>query len=197
MSETSGPDEHDTDQEAALVSLGADTGDGRGTWVRRLRWLVPGVLAVAVIASLVLWWRAAHNDTYDLAATRDAVLIAATSDIQTMNSLDYRSAAKGLDAWMKVTTGTLHDQIAQVSDEDKKLLADQGKISVGKVVDAAVTSVDATKASVIASVEVTVADGTDTTKEPTVKRNRFSADLVLVRGQWLLERLEQVAVSVS
>jgi Mce-associated membrane protein len=166
-------------------------------WSGLSRWAVPAVIALAMIASLVVWWRAAHDESLDLAKTRDAVLISATTDIETMNSLDYRSTEKGLDAWLKVTTGTLHDQIAQVSDEDKKLLADQGKISVGKVVDAAVTSVDPTKASVIASVEVTVADGEDSTKEATVKRNRFSADLVLVRGHWLLERLEQVAVSVS
>ena len=166
-------------------------------WGRRVRWLVPLAAAVLMVVSVVVWWRAEHDEGLELARTRDAVLIAATTDIQTMNSLDYRKAEEGLAAWLKVTTGTLHDGIAQLSAEDKKLLADQQKISVGKVVDAAVTSVDATKASVIASVEVTVADGEDSTKEPTVKRNRFSADLVLVRGHWLLERLEQVAVSVS
>ena len=153
--------------------------------------------AAVMVAGLVVWWRAANDASLDLAATRDAVLIAATSDIETMNSLDYRQVDAGLAAWSKVTTGTLHDQLAQVSADDKLLLAQQQKISTGKVIDAAVTSVEPTKATVIASVEVTVRDGADTSAAPAVKRNRFSADLVLVRGTWLLERLEQVAVNVS
>ena len=156
------------------------------------------VLAAAVtVAGLVAWWRAAHDDSLQLAETRDAVLAAASKQIATMNSLDYRKVDEGVAAWAEVTTGTLHDQLTELSDEDRKLVADQQKISVGKVVDAAVTAVDPAKASVVASVEVTVRDGADAAAEPTVKRNRFSADLVLVRGRWLLERLEQVAVNVS
>lgn len=173
-------------------------GYGRARRLLRFAPAALGVLAAAVmVAGLVAWWQAEHDDSLDLAATRDAVLIAATSDIETMNTLDYRKVDEGLAAWGKVTTGTLHDQLAQVSADDRKLLADQQKVSVGKVVDAAVTSVERDKASVIASVEVTVTDGADPDAAPSVKRNRFSADLVRVRGRWLLERLEQVAVDVS
>ena len=49
----------------------------------------------------------------------------------------------------------------------------------------------------IVSVEITVRDGEDTSADPTVKRNRFSADLALVKGRWKLENLQQVAVSLS
>jgi Mce-associated membrane protein len=170
------------------------------TVTSRSRWASPVAAALAaavMVAGLVLWWQAAHDDGLDLARTRDAVLIAATGNIETMNSLDYAHVEDGLMSWSKVTTGTLHDQITQISADNRKLLADQKKVSVGKVVAAAVTSVDATKASVIASLEVTVRDGADPAAEPSVKRNRFSADLVLVRGHWLLERLDQVAVNVS
>lgn len=159
--------------------------------------LVPVAAALVMAAGLLVWWRAAHDDSLAMAETRDAVLIAATANIETMNSLDYRKVDDGLAAWSAVTTGTLHDQITQISEEDRKLLADQQKISVGQVVDAAVLDLDATKATVVASLEVTVSDGLDPDAEPSVKRNRFSADLVRVGGEWLLERLDQVAVEVS
>ncbi|MFT4286437.1 hypothetical protein [Nocardioides sp.] len=154
-----------------------------------------GLLVMAF--GLVSWWRAAHDSSLDLATLRDQVVIAATSDIETMNTLDYRSVDKGLAAWSAVTTGTLHDQIVGMDAEDKKLVTDLQKISTGKVVDLAVVSLDPTRATVLAAVEVTVADDLDTTAAPSVKRNRFSADLVLVHGHWLLERLGQVEVQVS
>ena len=125
------------------------------------------------------------------------MLIVATSNIETLNSLDYRKVDEGLKSWAEVTTGTLHDQLAEVSDDERKLLADQQKISSGSVMDAAMTDFDDNSATVIAAVESTVNDGADPEAEPTVKRNRFSADLVKVGDEWLLESLEQVAVNMS
>ena len=48
-------------------------------------------------------------------------------------------------------------------------------------------------------VEITVQDGSKGADDakPTVKRNRFAADLVKVGDDWLLESLEQVAVNIS
>jgi Mce-associated membrane protein len=172
--------------------------DARSRGVRRFWPLAVLVIALVVAAAgLFSWSRAAHDDSIALAKTRDAVLIAATSHIQTLNSLDYRHVDAGLATWAAVTTGTLHDQVTQVSADERKLLADQKKISTGKVVDAAVFSLDGDSATVIASVEVTVQDDTQTDAAPTVKRNRFSADLVDVHGKWLVENLQQVAVDIS
>ena len=103
----------------------------------------------------------------------------------------------GLKGWAEVTTGTLHDQLTDVSDDQRKLLADQQKISSGSVMEAAMTDLDDNTATVIAAVEITVKDGADADAKPTVKRNRFSADLVKVGDHWLLESLEQVAVNMS
>jgi Mce-associated membrane protein len=60
-----------------------------------------------------------------------------------------------------------------------------------------VFSLDGDSATVVASVEVTVQDDTKADATPTVKRNRFSADLVDVHGKWLVENLQQVAVDIS
>lgn len=166
----------------------------------RRAWVPWAVLALSLAiagSGLFAWRSAVTDDGIALAKSRDAVLIAATQHITTLNSLDYRDVDAGLKGWAAVTTGTLHDQLVQVDEENRQLLADQKKISVGKVVDAALTSLDDRTATVIAAVEITVTDDAKAGSEPTVKRNRFSADLVNVKGTWKLENLQQVAVNLS
>ncbi len=172
-----------------------------GDAVRRAHGLLPIVAAllglIVAIYGLGTWWRAAHDERARQAAVRDTVLIAATQDIETMNSLDYRRIDQGLARWRAVTTGTLHDQLAQVGADDRTLLAQQHKVSTGKVIKAAVVDLGDGTATVIASVEVTVRDGNDLASGPTIKRNRFTADLVHTGGTWKLESLDQVAVSMQ
>lgn len=170
----------------------------RSPLVRRWWPALAALVALLVMAGGLLDWSRASDDSgRKLALERDAVLIAATAHIETLNSLDYQHVEEGLAGWTKVTTGTLHDQLTQVTADQRKLLADQKKISTGKVVDAAVFSLSDDTATVVASVEVAVKDGLKPDAEPTVKRNRFSADLVDVHGQWLVEKLQQVAVDIS
>lgn len=161
--------------------------------------LVALLLVAAIVMGwgLVTWHRAASDPQTRLAQTRDAVLIAATDHIETLNTLDSRDVDAGLARWRAVTTGTLRDQLTQVDADQRKLLTQQDTVTTGKVVDAAVFSLDDDTATVIASVEVTVRDRSKPKKQPSVKRNRFSADLVLVHGRWLLQNLQQVAVSLS
>lgn len=167
---------------------------------RSRRWSTLALLVAAtlvMITGLFAWWQSSGDEDTALAETRDTVLISARQHIQTLNSLDYRSVDKGLKTWLAVTTGTLHDQLAAVGADERQLLADQKKISTGRVVDAAVLDLDDGKATVIASVEITVVDDAVADAQPTVKRNRFTADLVDVKGSWKLENLQQVAVNLS
>jgi Mce-associated membrane protein len=169
------------------------------SWSRSelVRMLLLAAAVLLAVSGSAAWWQAAHDESIDAARARDAMLVQARQGIETMNTLDYRSVEKGIDAWASVTTGTLHDQLAAVSAEDRQLLEDQAKITTGRVVDAAVTDLDDKTGTVIAAVEVTVRDGKDGAADPTVKRNRFSADLVRVGGTWKLENLQQVAVDLS
>lgn len=167
----------------------------REPWV--LGWVLLALGLVVAISGSVAWWTAAQSEDLQLARTRDAVLIAATSDIATLNSLDYREVDAGLDGWEAVTTGTLHDQFAGLDAKDRELLADQRKISKGRVVEAAVLRVDGGTAEVIASVETTVRDGEDADAEPVVKRNRFTATLERSGGTWKVSDLQQLAVDLS
>lgn len=165
---------------------------------RRLSWIALLVASVLIMASgLFAWWQAAGDDEVDRAETRDAVLIAGKQHITTMQTLDYRDVEKGLKAWNAATTGSLNDSIKAIDSEEQGFLVDQKKVSVGKVVDAAVLDLDKNTATVVAAVEVTVSDDPSAGTEPTVKRNRYSADLVLVRGVWKLENIGPVPVDVS
>ena len=167
--------------------------------VQRSRVRLAALVAAALVmcAGLFAWWHTANDDTLALAETRSAVLVAANQHIETLNSLDYRKVEPGLKSWSAATTGTLHDQLANIGAEDRTLLADQKKISAGTVVDSAVIALDGTSATVLASVEITVKDAAKPDAEPTLKRNRFSADLLKVGGEWKLESLQQVAVNLS
>ncbi|HEY9563181.1 MAG TPA: hypothetical protein VIR30_05350, partial [Nocardioides sp.] len=157
--------------------------------------LAIGVLALcAGIFALVT----ADDDTASpLDTARDSALIAAHRHITTMNTMDYRRVDDGLAAWEEATTGLLHDQTVAISEAEREGLADAKKITAGKVVDAAVLDVTEDTASVIAAVEITVQDDLDKGSEPSLKRNRFAADLVRVDGEWKLENLQQVAVKLS
>lgn len=198
------PIDADTNTDAGTGSTAADAADGptdSGGWRSRIRRPGPPMILLLVAAliaasGLVAWWQTAGDDQLVRAEQRDTVLVQATQGIEIMNTLDYRDVAGGIEQWQEVTTGTLRDQLTAVDEAEQQLLADQEKISTGDVVDAAVLELEDDRASVIASVEITVADA-DPDVEATVKRNRFAADLILTEGRWLIEDLRQVAVSLG
>ena len=159
-----------------------------------LVWLLLVVSVVAVVSAYVAWRAADRDPDRDRAALRDQALIEGTVAVETMNTMDHRDVAGGLEARQTVSTGVLHDQLLAVGDEERDLLAEQGKIATGRVVQAALTELTDRTATLIAAVEVTVRG--EESEEPAVKRNRFSADLVLVDGEWKIENLQQVPVGL-
>lgn len=161
-----------------------------------LVWVLLGLAVVAVVVAFLSWRDADGDPDRDRAALRDTALIEGSSAVETMTSMDARDVETGLAAWQSVTTGVLRDQLLAVGVDEQQMLADQGKIASGRVVKAALTHLTDRTATLIAAVEVTVRDEDDEGAEPTVKRNRFSAALVLVDGEWKIENLSQVAVSL-
>jgi Mce-associated membrane protein len=160
-----------------------------------LVWLLL-VLAVIAVAVAFWSWRDADNDPDRArAALRDTAVVEGTAAVETMTTMDGRDVEAGIKAWQSVSTGVLHDQLLSVGDSEQQMLADQGKIASGRVVQAALTELTDRSATLLAAVEVTVKP-TDGSEAPAVKRNRFSADLVLVNGQWKIENLQQVAVNI-
>ncbi len=160
-------------------------------------WLGIGVAVVLALSGVVAAWAALNDDTIERAETRDAVLVRATQHIETLQTLDYRDIDAGLETWMDASTGTLRDQLAETTEEFKAMVVERQSVTTGEVVEAAVTDLDDDTATVIAAVEITVVEDGDPDAEPTVKRNRFSAELFREDGDWKLESLQQVSVSLS
>lgn len=191
---------------SAGMSAGISTGtsvvvDGPGPLRTHRRPTVVVVVLVAsfavMVSGLIAWSRTGPSAAQLRAHTRDAVLISAKQDIATLNTLDYRAVKAGIARWESRSTGKLHDQLAAVTPQEMQLLAAQKKISVGRVISAGLLSLGDDTATVIASVEVTVEDATSPGSAPTLKRNRFTADLARVGGDWRLENLQQVPVNIS
>lgn len=195
------PETESADAEAGEAGSAGESETAPGTASRRLgpgrwTWIVLGVSIVAVVAAYLAWRDADTDPDLARAQLRDQAIIEGTSAVETMNSMDYRDVPTGLKAWLSVTTGVLHDQLTQIGEDERKLLADPGMIAKGHVVEAALTQLTDRTATLIAAVETTVQEK-DPAKEPTVKRNRYSADLVLVGGTWKIENLAPVPVSMS
>ncbi len=95
--------------------------------------------------------------------------------VETMTTMDCRDVEMGIKAWQGVSTGVLHDQLLAVGG-DQQMLADQGKIASGRVVQAALTELTDRSATLLAAVEVTV-EPVDGREAGGQERNRFSADL--------------------
>jgi Mce-associated membrane protein len=191
---TDEPDDTSDGRESAGAPSTPAPGGGRG---RRDLVLVLAGLLVAVLG-LGAWWFTQDDAAYALAEERDALTVEATQAIEVLNTLDHREIEEGIADWRAVATGTLADQLGSVTEDEMTLLAEQQKISTGTVLDAAVLDLDDDTATVLAAVEVSVVDdsGDGEDAEPEVKRNRFSAELEKVDGEWKLASLQQVPVSL-
>ncbi len=163
------------------------------------RWATWGLLAAALVVVVTgfLAWRGGGNADAELAERRDSALIDGRRLVETMQTMDYRAADEHLDRWRDATAGVLHDQLENLTEEDRQVVVDGKKRSTARVVDAALTKIGDDSAVMLAAVEVTTIDDASPEAKPAVKRNRFAADLVLRNGTWKLENLQQVAVNVS
>ncbi|MPZ85569.1 MAG: hypothetical protein GEV28_36390 [Actinophytocola sp.] len=140
----------------------------------------------------ISWMRASNDDGLAYSGTRDEVDRVARAAIVTMNTLDYRKLDAGLGNWADATTGTLHDEIVKLTDQNKQQLKDAKSVTSAEVRSSAVRELDdrAGKATVIAAIKTTVQTGD---KKPVEKYQRIEATLAKTDAGWKLEGLGEVA----
>ncbi|MDI5978340.1 hypothetical protein [Amycolatopsis magusensis] len=161
--------------------------------------LAIGLLVAAVVfagASGWLWVSAAVDDDLSYAQSRDDALAAGRQQIAELNSLDHHRVDEGIGRWLEVSTGKLHDELARTDEATRKSLREGGTVATGKVLDAAVNSLDdhTGTARLLASVEITVAkEGAATS----TKRNRFSAQLTRTEAGWKVSAMDQVPIGAG
>lgn len=119
------------------------------------------LVAIAAIAALFFggrWVLALGDDGLELAAQREAVLVDARQAAISLNTLDYRNVAPGLDLWEQTSTGTLLDEFRANRAEYEQVVTQAKRVTVATVPDAAVAELDvrAGTARVLLAVDVRV-----------------------------------------
>lgn len=196
---TVAPDEHAGVAASGDEAVPAEAAEAQAPVARaaqdRWVWGVAAVASVALVLAFLSWRQAENDPDRHRAALRDQAVLEGARAVAAINTLDFRDLDAGLKRWQDVSTGVLHDQFVTAGPEQRELLAEAGKVTEGRVVAAALTDLTDSTATMLASIEVSVGTA-DESIEPTVKRNRYAADLVLVDGVWKVENLQQVRVNV-
>jgi Mce-associated membrane protein len=156
--------------------------------IGRIVQVVAAVAAVAAIVLGVLWATSLSSGSGYLAAERDEVLSTAQQAAVTLNTLDYRSAPAGMDAWMAVSTGLVLEEFKKNRDAYIKVVTDSKRITSARATDPAVTELDDRigVARVMVGVDVTVTpDG----QPPVLTRQRLQMELTRTPDGWKVGKL--------
>ncbi|OAP20834.1 hypothetical protein [Amycolatopsis sp. M39] len=150
--------------------------------------------AVAVLAAAWFgwsWWSAAQDDSLARGRARDAVLAAASTELVTLNTIDYRTSAVDVDRWIAATTG----QYGKDLSGDRQLQIDRAKrtrtVSTASLVQAAVTDLNpsAGTARLIAVLNVRVSTGDGA---PSAKQARLAVDFARDGDTWKIGGVQAV-----
>ncbi len=161
------------------------------------RWFLPVAVALAVAAggyavwAGVSWWSASSSESVEFARERDEVLRVGQVGIVNFTTLDYKKVDEDLNRWLESSTGGLRSEIESGRDSRKKQIEDAKTVTTSRVLDAAVTELDARAgtAHLIAVVETTVTpEGGQAVK----KVNRYQTDLTRTDAGWKLSALGPV-----
>lgn len=162
------------------------------------RWVLPVAAVLAVLAAGyavwagVSWWSASSDESVEFSREREEVLRVGQVGIANFTTLDYKKVDEDLDRWLDTSTGELRSEVEGDRASRKKQIEDAKTVTVSRVLDAAVTELDARagKAHLIAVVETTVTpEGGQAVK----KVNRYQTNLVRTDAGWKLSALGPVA----
>lgn len=160
------------------------------------------VLLAAVLVCALGGWSYADargDDSLSYSKSRDAALAAGRSHLARLSSMDGTDAARidsGLDGWLRVTAGPLHDQLKSTRARDASDFRTAGSSARGTVTDAALTALDERggTAELIATVDVLI---TPRTGGAGTERKRFEAALVRTGDGWKVEALTAIPVGAA
>ncbi len=154
--------------------------------------LLTVVAVAAVVWFGVAWASAARDDGLAQAQQRDAVLRAAEQGLVTLHTLDHREAERDVAAWLDVTAGGLHQDLAGDQAGQREQARQTKTVSNAEVLRVAVTELNAHAgtARVIAVLSTTLETQG---KKASTGRKRVNAELVRRDGQWKISVVEAAA----
>lgn len=166
----------------------------------RLAVVVLAVLAVLACASAVwfgvAWFRAAGDESLDLAVTRDDVLRDAQQAAVNLTTLNYETVEADLNRWEASATGTLADEFRGNRATFARTIAEARTKTESRVPEAAVAEVDpqAGTARVLVAVDVTV---NTFGQPPTDRRQRLEMQMVRTEQGWKAGAIKPVGAGAS
>lgn len=135
------------------------------------------------------WWSAAHDDELALATKRDSVLREATQALDTLNTVDYRTAELDIGRWIEVSTGRFGKELADRKKEQIKQVKKAEMVATAKVVGAAVTELHPRKATarVMAVLDIQVR-GKDKQGQP--RHSLVEVTLTHIEQSWKIKSVQ-------
>ena len=154
-------------------------------------WLAPAlavlVLALLVAGGLLLprWLDArAEEDRYG------DVLRAATAEVVSFTTLDYRDIEPSVERVLDGATGDFKEQFESSRPQLEQLSRENESVSEGRVLEAGVVSMDDDSATVVVVADSRVTNVNAPEAQP--RHYRLQLDLVLQGGRWLTSDLQFV-----
>lgn len=161
----------------------------------RMAIAVAAVLAVLATGTAgwfgISWYRAAHSESLDLAATRDVVLREAQQIAVNLNTLDYENVQPGLDRWISSSTGQLGNEFRSNRESYADAITQARTKTQARVLDAAVAELNPTAgtARVLLIVDVTASKDEG---EPVVNRQRLQMEMSRTEQGWKASGIQPV-----
>ena len=153
----------------------------------RIAILVLAVLAILACAAAVWfglsWYRAAHDESLELAATRDVVLREAQQAAVNLNTLNFERVDQTLDRLERSSTGELLEEYRRNRQAYARAITDTRAKTEARVLDAAVARLDTRtgRAVVLVANEVTM---TGPQAQPTAQRQRLQLEMTRTGQGW-------------
>lgn len=166
-----------------------------------LRMAIVLTAVLAVLATLsagwfgVSWYRAAHDESLQLATARDVVLRESQQAAVNLNTLDYQNVEAGLDRWINSSTGQLAKEFRDNRKSYAEAIRSARTKTEARVLDAAVAELnaDAGTARVLLIVDVTA---TTQQGEPAVNRQRLQLEMTRTEDGWKASAIQPVGSGV-
>lgn len=159
--------------------------------MRRPTWLLVMVLVAALAASVTtIIIVTARQRTPDGTARQAEVLKAGTAVATSFTTYDYRDLERGFSLTENGLTAQFRQNYQETTVELKSVLTKYEATSSSVVKDIGVSSLNGSKATVIAFIDQTLASSE--TKDPRTDRIRMRLSLKRVDGDWLVDNVTLV-----
>lgn len=162
--------------------------------------LVVAVVAVVALAAAgwfgVSWAWVAHDKSLALGMDRDAVLRDAQRDTLNLNTLDYRQVQDGLTLWEQSAAGSLLTQLRANRSTYARAITASTTISIARVLDAAVASLDERSGTAQVFVGVDVTSQSEQ-GDPGCAHRRVRLEMIRTGDTWKVGTLAPVGDAYS